>query len=69
MSEPAPDNSGLSPSVSAQSTLSPFLQALQSNDIETLTQLRHALRTPLNQIIGYSEMLLEDADSGVAGWL
>ena len=62
MSEPAPDNSGLSPSVSAQSTLSPFLQALQSNDIETLTQLRHALRTPLNQIIGYSEMLLESIE-------
>jgi len=50
------------PSVSAQSTLSPFLQALQSNDIETLTQLRHALRTPLNQIIGYSEMLLESIE-------
>lgn len=62
MSEPAPDNGGLSPSVSAQSTLSPFLQALQSNDIETLTQLRHALRTPLNQIIGYSEMLLESIE-------
>ena len=62
MSEPAPDNSGLRPSVSAQSTLSPFLQALQSNDIETLTQLRHALRTPLNQIIGYSEMLLESIE-------
>jgi class 3 adenylate cyclase len=62
MSEPAPDNGGLPPSVSAQSTLSPFLQALQSNDIETLTQLRHALRTPLNQIIGYSEMLLESIE-------
>ena len=62
MSEPTPDNSGLRPSVSAQSTLSPFLQALQSNDIETLTQLRHALRTPLNQIIGYSEMLLESIE-------
>jgi len=62
MSEPAPDNGGVRPSVSAQSTLSPFLQALQSNDIETLTQLRHALRTPLNQIIGYSEMLLESIE-------
>ena len=26
----------------------------------TLTKMRHALRTPLNQIIGYSEMLLEE---------
>lgn len=62
MSEPSPDSGGERPSVSAQSTLSPFLQALQSNDIETLTQLRHALRTPLNQIIGYSEMLLESIE-------
>src|ERR1700730_3111273 len=29
---------------------------------ETLGQLRHDLRTPLNQILGYTEMLLEDAD-------
>ncbi len=28
---------------------------------ETLSQLRHALRTPLNHIIGYTEMLAEDA--------
>jgi class 3 adenylate cyclase len=62
MSEPTPDSGELRPSVSAQSTLSPFLQALQANDIETLTQLRHALRTPLNQIIGYSEMLLESIE-------
>src|SRR5689334_10444663 len=27
-----------------------------------LTHLRHELRTPLNAIIGYSEMLLEDAN-------
>ncbi|HUL54240.1 MAG TPA: adenylate/guanylate cyclase domain-containing protein [Opitutaceae bacterium] len=65
MSEPNPSSSGsggLQQPVSAQGTLSPFLQALQSNDIETLTQLRHALRTPLNQIIGYSEMLMESID-------
>jgi len=31
------------------------------NDFETLSKLRHALRTPLNQIIGYTEMLIESA--------
>jgi class 3 adenylate cyclase len=59
--QPSPDSSP-KPRASAQSTLSPFLQALRSNDLETLTQLRHALRTPLNQIIGYSEMLLESME-------
>jgi len=47
-------------------TLSPFLRALQSGDLETLTQLRHALRTPLNQIIGYSEMLMESIEESEA---
>ncbi|MDD2764125.1 MAG: adenylate/guanylate cyclase domain-containing protein [Opitutaceae bacterium] len=61
MSDPTP-GTGQPPSVSNQGTLSPFLQALQANDIETLTQLRHALRTPLNQIIGYSEMLMESIE-------
>ena len=28
---------------------------------QALAQLRHQLRTPLNHIIGYSEILLEDA--------
>lgn len=33
------------------------------SDIETLErQVRHALRTPLNSIIGYSEMLLEEVE-------
>jgi len=31
------------------------------NDFETPSKLRHALRTPLNQIIGYTEMLIESA--------
>jgi len=30
---------------------------------ELLSELRHDLKTPLNQIIGYGEMLLEDAES------
>ena len=28
-----------------------------------MSQLRHDLRTPVNHIIGYSEMLLEDAEA------
>jgi adenylate cyclase len=47
---------------SLPSTLSPFLKALKSRDMEALSRLRHALRTPLNQIIGYSEMLMESAE-------
>jgi class 3 adenylate cyclase len=47
----------------------PFLRALEANDLETLTQLRHALRTPLNQIIGYSEMLMESIEEAEAARL
>jgi len=54
------------PPPASSETLSPFLRALQANDLETLTQLRHALRTPLNQIIGYSEMLMESLAEGEA---
>jgi class 3 adenylate cyclase len=32
-----------------------------------LAKLRHDLRTPINHIIGYSEMLLEDAAAGAGG--
>ena len=39
---------------SASSTVSPQLAVLK--------RMRHDLRTPLNAVIGYSEMLLEDAD-------
>jgi class 3 adenylate cyclase len=47
---------------SQPSSLTPFLKALKSRDLEALSKLRHALRTPLNQIIGYSEMLMESAE-------
>ncbi len=59
--QPSSSSDGQS-SPGVHGTLSPFLQALQANDLETLTQLRHALRTPLNQIIGYSEMLMESIE-------
>jgi adenylate cyclase len=63
MTDPLPSGEKPPPaSAPFQGTLSPFLRALQTNDIETLTQLRHALRTPLNQIIGYTEMLLESIE-------
>ena len=34
-----------------------------------LAELRHNLRTPLNHVIGYTELLIEDASSGNAGVL
>jgi signal transduction histidine kinase len=34
---------------------------------EFLARMSHELRTPLNAVIGYSEMLLEDAESGGFG--
>ena len=37
---------------------------------DPLSQIRHDLKTPINQIIGYSEMLAEDAEEkGDAGVL
>lgn len=58
--------SGDSPSPSGGSippvTLTPLLKALKTRDHEGLSKLRHALRTPLNQIIGYSELLMETAE-------
>jgi adenylate cyclase len=59
MSDPAP-TPGAEPTVPA--TLTPLLRALKTRDHEGLSKLRHALRTPLNQIIGYSELLMENAE-------
>jgi class 3 adenylate cyclase len=64
MSEPSSGSKG--PLSDPAGTMPPFLRALEANDLETLTQLRHALRTPLNQIIGYSEMLMESIEEGEA---
>ncbi|MBI2812685.1 MAG: response regulator [Opitutae bacterium] len=63
MSDPASSPAGAHP---PPHTLTPFLQALKAGDLETLSKLRHALRTPLNQIIGYSEMLMESAEENNA---
>ena len=48
------DSSPSLPKASANplSSLAPFLQGIKSRDLETLSMLRHALRTPLNQILG-----------------
>jgi len=43
-------------------SIAPFLRAINARDMEALSKLRHALRTPLNQIIGYCEMLMESAE-------
>lgn len=44
------------------SALTPLIRALKTRDHEGLSKLRHTLRTPLNQIIGYSELLMESAE-------
>ncbi|MFI5335813.1 MAG: adenylate/guanylate cyclase domain-containing protein [Opitutales bacterium] len=59
MNDPAsPGTAGTNP----PSSLTPFLRALRTRDTEAIARMRHSLRTPLNQIIGYSEMLMESAN-------
>ena len=59
MSDPSAKSSGMG--YSTPGSIAPLLKAIKSRDLEALSKLRHALRTPLNQIIGYSEMLMESA--------
>lgn len=47
-------------------SIGPMIKAIRSRDLEALSKLRHSLRTPLNQIIGYSEMLMESAEENNA---
>ena len=61
MSGPGPNPAGGS---APPFTLTPLLKALKTRDHEGLSKLRHALRTPLNQIIGYSELLMESIEEG-----
>jgi adenylate cyclase len=50
-------------------TISPFSPGVRLRYQESISRLRHALRTPLNQVIGYTEMLLESAEELKAGSL
>ncbi|MCW5548751.1 MAG: response regulator [Opitutaceae bacterium] len=50
------------PASGSQPSLLSYVRAVQARDMEALNKLRHNLRTPLNQIIGYCEMLLESAE-------
>ena len=59
MSDPSAKSSGMG--YSTPGSIAPLLKAIKSRDLEALSKLRHALRTPLNQIIGYREMLMESA--------
>jgi adenylate cyclase len=57
MSQRSPDDRTKTAAPETRSSASP----LSPIDEEVLKRLRHDLRTPLNQIIGYTEMLVESA--------
>jgi adenylate cyclase len=64
--KPASDSKSPGGDSNKPHSFGPFIKAAQARDQETLTRLRHSLRTPLNQIIGYCEMLMEAAEeSGI----
>ncbi|MDI1337600.1 MAG: adenylate/guanylate cyclase domain-containing protein [Lacunisphaera sp.] len=65
MSVPGPKSPGTG--FTTPASIAPLLKALKSRDMEALSKLRHSLRTPLNQIIGYSEMLMESAEENNFG--
>ncbi len=52
------------PEASAPEHTRPLWPLPAGIDEEALKRLRHDLRTPLNQIIGYTEMLIETAAAG-----
>jgi sigma-B regulation protein RsbU (phosphoserine phosphatase) len=39
------------------------METRNPNQLALISHLRHELRTPINAIIGYSEMLLEDQET------
>ena len=57
-----PGSSQPATGTNAPLSIAPLLKAIRARDLEALSKLRHSLRTPLNQIIGYSEMLMESAE-------
>jgi adenylate cyclase len=61
MSEEIPD---ISPPADPSTFTRPLWGLPAGVDEEALKRLRHDLRTPLNQIIGYSEMLIETSGEG-----
>ena len=59
--EPPKDTRPVTNSPTTNSIEGPPVQSSQANRV-LLASIRHELRTPINAILGYSEMLLEDAE-------
>src|SRR5206468_3413128 len=64
MSDPAPENSAPSPTGHIRPTPHTPRSPLELEKARSLylAKVRHDLRTPINHIIGYCEMLQEEAD-------